>query len=107
MSGVDGGQGGVVAPWPRREPDPSTPDTPVPGPGTALVPDTAIEGEVLTEEQSRALDRRLSTGRVRPVWTGTVRTVRVVRTVATHPATKTTGRVLLRHSLAYPIAGVG
>jgi S-DNA-T family DNA segregation ATPase FtsK/SpoIIIE len=103
LSGVDREPGRVI-PWPRTESDT----------GTALVADEAIEGELVSAEESTALDRRTSTGaalvpvgRARPVWTGTVRVVRVARVVATHERTKTTGRVMVRHTLAYPLAGAG
>lgn len=48
---------GNVIPLPRKD----NSDQPTAGPGTALVPDEAIEGELLTEAESRALDRRLAT----------------------------------------------
>jgi DNA segregation ATPase FtsK/SpoIIIE, S-DNA-T family len=100
-SQMDTEAAGVVIPWPHNIPDqPVTADA-----------GEAIDGEIVSAEESAALDRRIGTelvpvGRVRPVWTRTVRVVRVARTVATHERTKTTGRVVVRHG-AYLLAGTG
>lgn len=64
-------------------------------PGAALVRDAAIEGEVLTDEQSKALDRKLARQAVRAV----VVPVRVVRRVGQDERTKTAGKAVIRHGL--------
>jgi DNA segregation ATPase FtsK/SpoIIIE, S-DNA-T family len=63
--------------------------------GRDLVPDEAIEGELLTEEQSKAVDRKLARQARRAV----VVPARAVRVVATHDHTKTAGKAALRHGL--------
>jgi hypothetical protein len=94
MSGMD--SDGVMIPVPYRE----------------VASGEVIEGEIVSDEEPTALDRHTSTAlvpvdRTRPVWTRTVRVVHVACVVATHDLTKTTGRVLVRHTLAYPVAGLG
>jgi S-DNA-T family DNA segregation ATPase FtsK/SpoIIIE len=69
-------------------------------PGTDLVPDQAIEGELLSEEESRALDRRLP--RQAAAWVRQVpvaRTVQVVRVVRQSEHTAAVTRGTLRHGL--------
>lgn len=69
--------------------------------GTTLVPDDAIEGELLTEAESRALDRRLAGGTWHRVVPATVaRTAQVVRVIR-DPETRTgrTSRAVVRHGL--------
>ncbi|MFL6144910.1 MAG: cell division protein FtsK [Labedaea sp.] len=104
---------GHVIPLPRTDSDPSfqadrDASGPVEaftagaaGPGTALVPDDAMEGELLTAAESRALDRRLAGAPWRRVVPATAaRTVRVVRVVR-DPETRTgrTTRAVVRHGL--------
>jgi S-DNA-T family DNA segregation ATPase FtsK/SpoIIIE len=66
------------------------------GPGTELATDPVIEGELLTDEQSAALDRRLARQAARQVAARSAQVVRVVRE-SDKPAQ--TGKALLRHSL--------
>ncbi|MGH8881123.1 MAG: hypothetical protein ACRD0P_27850, partial [Stackebrandtia sp.] len=63
---------------------------------TELVADDAITGELLSDEESAALDRRLGRRAVARVATGTVQVARVVRE-SEHP--RTVGKATLRHSL--------
>jgi DNA segregation ATPase FtsK/SpoIIIE, S-DNA-T family len=98
---VDGKGGGTVVPLRpavRRLDDVPPQRTPNDAhqPSTELVPDGAIEGEVLTAEESAALDRRLGRRAVARVATGTVQVAKVVRE-SEHP--RTVGKATLRHSL--------
>jgi S-DNA-T family DNA segregation ATPase FtsK/SpoIIIE len=75
--------------------------------GTALEP-RVYEAEILTPEENAALDRRRpGTALVRRPVAHAARVVRGAYRVATHQRTKTTTRVLVRHTLAYPVAGLG
>ena len=65
-------------------------------PSTELVADEAIEGELLTDEESAALDRRLGRRAVARVASSTVQVARVVRE-SEHP--RTAAKAGLRHSL--------
>ncbi|MGH3658750.1 MAG: hypothetical protein ACRDUA_19010, partial [Micromonosporaceae bacterium] len=96
------GTGGTVVPLRpnavRRLDDVPEQRTPNDGhqPSTELVPDDAITGELLTDEESAALDRRLGRRAVARVATGTVQVARVVKE-SEHP--RTVGKATLRHSL--------
>lgn len=74
-------------------------------PGTALVPEGAVTGEILTPEENAAVERRLARHRdaarkaAQVVTARTVQAGRVAHTVATHKHTRTAGRTALRHSL--------
>ncbi|MGH8878728.1 MAG: hypothetical protein ACRD0P_15545, partial [Stackebrandtia sp.] len=101
VNGAGKGGGTVVPLRPnavRRLDEVPEPRSPRDGhaPSTELVPDDAIEGEVLTTEESQALDRRLGRRAVARVATGTVQVARVV-TESKHP--RTVGKATLRHSL--------
>jgi S-DNA-T family DNA segregation ATPase FtsK/SpoIIIE len=66
-----------------------------------LVPDDAIEGELVTDEENRAIDRRIRIERWRRVVPATAtRTVRVVRVIR-DPQTRSgrTSRAIVRHGL--------
>ncbi|MFD7658712.1 FtsK/SpoIIIE domain-containing protein [Actinosynnema sp. NPDC059797] len=66
-----------------------------------LEPEGAVVGELLTEEQSAELDRRMAAARVREA-AGAV--VRVVRTGATHERTRSVARAVRRNA-GYAVAG--
>lgn len=65
-------------------------------PGTALMRDEAIEGELLTDAQSKALDLQLAR---QVVQRAVVVPVRVVRRVGESEHTKTAGKAVIRHGL--------
>ena len=92
---IEPGTDAVVLPL-RRATDPTT--TAAAG---QIVPDTAIPGELLTEAESAALDRRLAAQRVRDA-AGAV--ARVVRTGATHDRTRNAARAVVR-TAGYAVAG--
>lgn len=75
----------------RRADTTPTPDT------DGLEPDGAVVGELLTEEQSAELDRRMAAARVREAAGAVVRVVR-------HERTRTVGRAVLRNA-GYAVAG--
>ncbi|GLZ36339.1 hypothetical protein Lesp02_85260 [Lentzea sp. NBRC 105346] len=94
-------------------PDPDEPTNVVPlrradtpalpaGTGAALERDDAIPGEVLTEEESAALDQRLAAQQRARNAAGAV--ARVVRTGVTHERTRRMGRAVVRNA-GYAVAG--
>ncbi|MBA0127307.1 cell division protein FtsK [Haloechinothrix sp. YIM 98757] len=72
------------------------PRVPQDGPGTELARDEAITGELVSERQSRALDRRLA--RQATAWARTVPR-QAVRLVRESERPKQTGKALVRHGL--------
>jgi S-DNA-T family DNA segregation ATPase FtsK/SpoIIIE len=78
----------------------SEPSERVDGTDAAAADAEVIEGEILTEEESAELDRRLANrgALVRRAMTTTQVVARASKTVATHDRTKTAGKVLLRES---------
>ncbi|MCR3719927.1 MULTISPECIES: zonular occludens toxin domain-containing protein [Prauserella salsuginis group] len=62
-----------------------------------------IEGEIVTAEQYRELQKQKALERYRAYRRDAVVVGRVVKTVTTHQRTKT----VMRHALAYPVAGIG
>ncbi|MFI9010150.1 FtsK/SpoIIIE domain-containing protein [Actinosynnema sp. NPDC053489] len=91
----DGQEHAKVLPLPVRRADATT------APGTELEPDATVVGEVLTEQESAELDRRMAAERARAA-AGAV--VRVVKTGATHEITRRTGRAVVRN-VGYAVAG--
>jgi S-DNA-T family DNA segregation ATPase FtsK/SpoIIIE len=86
---------------------------PAAGDRTALAPiesnaidpadEEVLEGEIVTAREYSAMQRRAAIERYRGYQRDVVTVARVAKTVVTHDRTKT----VVRHALAYPVAGVG
>ncbi|MEU7528973.1 FtsK/SpoIIIE domain-containing protein [Saccharothrix sp. NPDC042600] len=75
--------------------------------GTEIEPAPPVmEGELLTPEESAALDRRLAAQRAERLRAAAGTVARVVRTGATHDRTRRAGRAVVRNALYVP-AGAG
>lgn len=72
--------------------------------GTEIEPvGPVLEGEIVTAREYNALQRRAAIERYKGYRRDAVTVYRVARTVVTHQRTKT----VVRHTLAYPVAGAG
>lgn len=80
--------------------DPTTPPAASVGPGAAVEPaPPVIDAELMSEEESAEVDRRIAAQTLARVSKAPAQVARVARHVATHDTTKTVGKAVLVHGV--------